>query len=160
MNSLPQSFVPRRPPRIRLADDTPAVVRNPDGSLVPGSLQIVSLTGGLLDLTPPLEPGSVGKLMFLTKRGPILAATEMLPPVNWCQQPFRFTGLAPADQKILHATIESSLQENNQEQEWIEKYRAAVHGAPPPRRRFLKATAAVALTTLGLVGAVFAHFLR
>jgi hypothetical protein len=143
-----------------LADNTPAVLRVADGSLLPSTLQVVSLTGGLLDLTPPLDAGSAGKLMFLTKRGPVLAATEMLPPVNWCQQPFRFTGLAPADQKVLRATIESSLQENNQEQEWIEKYRAAVHGAPPPRRRFLKMTAAVALTTLGLVGAVFAHFLR
>ena len=59
-----------------------------------GSLEVFSSTGGLLSLQKPLIRGTRIKVMFLTQSGPVLGAAEMLSPVSWTQQPFRFVALA------------------------------------------------------------------
>ena len=96
----------KRAQRLRLASSIPIVLRRQDGPRVPGSLQCVSLTGGLIVLASLLPPGSMVKLIFITPKGPIAGTAEMLHPVSWTEQPFRFAALPDADQKRLRAVIE------------------------------------------------------
>jgi len=101
-----------RAPRTCFAETTPAVLRCQDGRRVPGKLQVISVTGGLLSLSKPLDQGSQVKLMFLTPRGAVLGAVQMLSPVSWNLQPFKFVGLCDDDQRRLQAAIQSSLDQN------------------------------------------------
>jgi len=91
---------------------------------VPGKLQIISLTGGLLSLSKPLEQGSRVKLMFLTRSGSVLGAAEMLGPINWTLQPFKFVRLFDDDKHRLHAAIQSSLEQNRWDHGQVERHRA------------------------------------
>src|SRR5258708_38230756 len=92
MLSLPQSQPPRRAARLHLAETTVAVLRFKSGRCVPAKLQVLSVTGGLLWLSKPLplDLGSDAKLMFLIRSGLVLGAAEMLHPISWSLQPFRF----------------------------------------------------------------------
>jgi hypothetical protein len=112
---------------------------------VTGRLEVFSSTGGLLCLSKPLIRGTRIKVMFLTQTGPVMGAAEMLTPVSWTQQPFRFVGLASGDQRRLQAITgysprveipipEPTSRPLNAEPDWIDKYRAAVSRTPPPKR--------------------------
>src|ERR1700694_1824656 len=147
-----------RAPRIRPTEYTPAVIRFQGGDSVTGNLEIVSVTGGLLRLSKPLILGTRIKLLFLTESGPVLGAAEMLSPISWTHQPFRFVALAYGDQRRLQAftgcssKLEMSIPEQtirrldseqgivDAEHQWIDKYRAAVT-RNPPRRPLLKSKA-------------------
>ena len=85
---------------------------------------MISLTGGLLCLPSPLVQGSKVKLMFLTGRGSVLGAAEMLCPISWGLQPFKFVGLLNDDQQKLQAAIQSSLEQNRQDHGQMERHRA------------------------------------
>jgi hypothetical protein len=115
MAYLPQSQPRRRAPRVRFAETTPAVLRMPDGRCVPGKLQIVSITGGLLRLPRAIQQGSVAKVMFLIRGGSVLGAAEMLSPISWELQPFRFVTLYHDDQSRLQSAIESLLEQGGRE---------------------------------------------
>jgi hypothetical protein len=105
MGNLPQAYPYQRPTRVRPAEFTPAVLRIEDGTCTPGELELFSLTGGLLSLPKPLDRGSRVKLMFLTATGPVLGVAEMLRPVSWKEQPFRFVVLHENDhRRLLEAT--------------------------------------------------------
>lgn len=134
-----------RSPRVQLADVTPAVLRFPDGRGSRGTLETISLTGGLLSVSSTLDRGSRVKIMFLTQTGTVAGAAEMLSPVSATRQPFRFVSLEESAQRRLRAVVESSL--HSDEQAWIDKYRAALVRQNPPRSRVLK----VLLGTLALV---------
>jgi len=108
MNTLPQSHHYHRPPRVRPTEFTPAVLRVEDGSCTSGELEMFSLTGGLLSLPKLLDQGSRTKLMFLTQTGPVLGVAEMLRPVSWNEQPFRFVALHENDHRRLRAAIPGS----------------------------------------------------
>jgi len=125
-----------------------------------GSLQVVSSTGGLLCLSKPLIRGTRIKVMFLTQRGPVLGSAEMLSPVSWTEQPFRFLELAYGDQRRLQAITGNSSKleaplpapavavasaptpeppsviEVSAPEEWIGKFRAAVSQNPPRKPLF------------------------
>jgi hypothetical protein len=133
-----------RAPRVRATEYTPAVLRFQSGDCVTGSLEVISSTGGLLCLSKPLIRGTRIKVMFLTQRGPVLGAAEMLSPVSWTQQPFRFVALAYGDQSRLRAItgcsskLEVPLPEPTSpildpESDWIGKYRTAISRNPPRR---------------------------
>jgi hypothetical protein len=107
MAYLPPTLANRRA-RSWLADSTPAVLRFEDGRCTPGKLQVISLPGSLLCLSNLLGQGSRVKLIFLTNSGPVLGAAEMLSPISWTQQPFRFLTLDECDQRRLRAAIRSS----------------------------------------------------
>jgi len=156
MTDLPQSHANCRAPRVGIADITPAVLRFQDGRRTPGKLKVISLTGGLLSLSKPLDRGSRVKVMFLTHSGPVLGAAEMLSPVASNLQPFRFVALDEGDQRRLRMAIHSSLNQNPGEQEWIEKYRAAlIHRHPPRRRLFGVVLGALTLVALCLGSAMY-----
>ncbi len=105
-------FPPRRAPRAprtRFSEMTPAVLRCQDGHRVRGKLQSISLSGGLLGLPKPLDSGTHVKLMFLTGSGSVLGVAEMLSPITWSLQPFKFVKLYDDDEIRLQAAIQSSL---------------------------------------------------
>ena len=113
-----------RPPRACFSETTPAVLRCQDGHRVPGQLKVISVTGGLLCLSKTLDLGLQVKLMFLTRSGSVLGAAEMLTPVSWSLQPFKFVGLYDDDQRRLQAAIQSSLDQNRQDHKKVERHRA------------------------------------
>ena len=132
MPFVPQSHQgQRRAERIRLDEAIPAVVRFADGNRSSGRLKVVSLTGGLLSLSRPVRQGTVGKVMFLTPAGSVLGSAEMLCPMSWELQPFKFVSLTDEDHTRLDTTIQSHLKKNRREQQemmrgqsLIEKHRA------------------------------------
>ena len=138
MTCLPQTLPTCRAPRVRFAEFTPTVLRFQDGGCTTGSLEIISSTGGLLCLPKPVNRGSRIKLMFLTDKGPVLGAAELLSPVSSTRQPFRFVALAYADRRRLREITQGCLKAEppkqqvqgsrigDGERQWIEKYRAAV----------------------------------
>jgi len=96
----------RRPQRLRLADSIPIVLRRQDGHRTPGKLLCVSMTGGLVVPASLLPPGSMVRLIFVTPKGPVTGTAEMLHPVSWAEQPFRFAAIPDSDQQRLRAVIE------------------------------------------------------
>jgi hypothetical protein len=180
MNHLPQLQIHGRAARVRPTEFTPAVIRVQSGGCTPAELQVISTTGGLLSLPQPLNQGSHIKLLFLTPAGPVLGEAEMLRPISWTEQPFRFIGLEQADGRRLTAITRQKsatdsaafdqgsrvhLEQNtgapapDREQQWIEKYRAAITYNKPRRIHFRRvAFAAFTAATLGL-GTLFAFHL-
>ena len=124
MNNLPQSQDNWRPPRLRITDITPVVLRLADGGCHRGKLETISLTGGLLSLPQVLNQGSRISLMFLTHAGSVCGTAEMLNPVSTEQQPFRFVALERDDQQRLRTMVQPL--PNPVEDAWIAKYRAAI----------------------------------
>lgn len=127
--------------------------------------------------------------MFLVKSGPVMGTAEMLKPVSWTEQPFRFVTLLAADQQRLRAVTgalskyvspvfksqtlslppkpEPKASPADQEQQWIEKYRAATAPARRSRRGLKHFSAKLVFATLtamtvgaGLVYALQTHLLR
>jgi len=116
MSSLPHPNAKQRTPRVHLEGITPAVLRFSDGQRVSGKLQVISITGGLLCLPRPAEQGSRVKLMFLTSTGSVLGVAEMLSPVSWDLQPFRFVRLCDDDLDRLHSAIQWTLKQSHRDQ--------------------------------------------
>ncbi len=101
-----QSEPGRRSQRLQLASAIPIVLRRQDGHRVPGKLHCVSVTGGLVVPASLLPPGSMVRLIFVTPKGPVTGTAEMLHPVSWTEQPFRFAAISDSDQHRLSAVIE------------------------------------------------------
>src|SRR6476620_675775 len=117
MPFIPQPSTQRRAERVRLEESIPAVVRFNDGNRTSGRLKVVSMTGGLLSLPRPIRQGSVGKLMFLTPAGSGLGSAEMLTPMSWQLQPFKFVGFSGDDHGRLETAIQSYLQTNRKNEQ-------------------------------------------
>jgi len=124
MLSLPQSQPAPRATRVHFTERTPAVLRLGDGRRVSGKLKVVSLTGGLLSVPHPVSTGSSAKLMFLTAAGMVLGSAEMLSPISWGLQPFRFVALADDDEDRLKTVIQRSVEQKRANHGQIERSRA------------------------------------
>src|SRR5512140_2963447 len=125
MPFIPQPSAQRRAERVRLDESIPAVVRFTDGNRASGRLKVVSLTGGLLSLPRPIRQGSVGKLMFLTPAGSVLGSAEMLTPMSWELQPFKFLGFSGDDHGRLETAIHSYLQKKRKQDQEQQRSRDA-----------------------------------
>ena len=159
MVNLPQSRPPWRCPRAHLEGNTPTVLRFPNGQIIGANLQVISLTGGLLSLSRPVDQGSRVKLMFLTGGGSVIGGAEMLHPVTHGLQPFRFVSLAADDHRRLRALIWQRSSQNKSEQDWIEKLRAASAQHSKPRRRWFKIAEVVGMLMIGLATTAYLlHF--
>ena|SRR5712691_11497647 len=160
MANLPQGLASQRATRVHLANPTPAVLRFPDGNRVTGNLQVISIAGGLLRLSQPLDPNTRASLIFLGDGGPVIGKAEMLAPVSRTQQAFRFVALDRDNQRNLQLGIQSNLSQNSNEEQWIAKYRSAVIDRTPPRSDALKIVlGSVAFGILVVISAVqFFHF--
>lgn len=108
MVTSPRTPAPR-PPRMRFAEATPVVLRPKIGKCVAARLDVISITGGLLTVPRPFERGCNVNLMFLSTKGAVSGAVQMLAPLCWNQQPFRFVALAEDDQRKLKTAIQASL---------------------------------------------------
>lgn len=148
MSSPSPTHSGQRASRIKLTDSTPAVLRFKDGRNTSGKLQVVSVTGGLLSLQRAVHQGATAKLMFLTRKGPVLGAAEMLPPMSSTLQPFRFIALDKDNHRRLHQTVQAELGNAGDataaagncvpEEDWIRKYRAAVTEGGKPEKKLIK----------------------
>lgn len=115
MPYAPQTEFRERPQRVGFEEKTPVVMRFPGGVSCAAHLKIVSVTGGLLCLQRPVQPGAVGKLMFLSTKGCIAGEAQMLTPVAWDQQPFKFTILRDDDRYKLQTVIKRQLSHKHRE---------------------------------------------
>jgi hypothetical protein len=109
---------------MRLANTTPAILRFESGQRIRGKLQVISLTGGLLCLTSPLNQGSRAQLMFLTDAGTVLGTAELLPSLSDTLQPFRFLAINDDHEQRLRDLIQLSLERNRLDQRSIVNDRA------------------------------------
>ncbi len=124
MSYFPPPQAAARPPRVRFEGATPAVLRSKDGSRASGKLEIVSLTGGLLSLSKPLDQGSNVRLLFVTQKGSVFGRAEMLSPISWALQPFRFIALPDKDERKLKAAIQNSMDLQRANLVRLERHRA------------------------------------
>jgi hypothetical protein len=106
VTQLPQAEPEKRAPRLRLAEFTPIVLRCLNGRRVSGRLQCVSLTGGLIASGSLLPPGSLVSVLFITSKGPVAGTAEMLHPVSWTEQPFRFAAIPETGRHRLRAVTQ------------------------------------------------------
>lgn len=109
MTALPPSVLPPRSPRVSFTHTMPAVLRFSNGQSGHAEIRVLSLTGGLLTMPRCIHHGARVKIMFLLETGAVLSGVEMLRPVNWTQQPFRFLDLEPRDMHRLQSLIETEL---------------------------------------------------
>jgi hypothetical protein len=124
MTQLSPSDAHSRPPRLNLVHSTTAILRVPSGLQVHGKLQVISVSGGLLSLSSPLNRGTPVKLMFRAETGPVSGAAEMLIPLSRTLQPFRFVKIGEDDRRRLNAAIQSSVDRARIEQQSIVRDRA------------------------------------
>lgn len=159
MSSPPQLHPRWRAPRAHLEGNFPAVLRLANGQRTSAKLQVISLTGGLFSLSEPVVQGSQVKVMFLTAAGPVLGGVEMLRPVTQALQPFRFVSLVADDQRRVGTLIWERSRQNQAEEDWMRKLRAAAAQQKEPRPWRLKLAGAVGLLTVGLATAAYLlHF--
>jgi hypothetical protein len=125
MPYLPQSSQ-RRAERARFNELTPVVLRFQDGQRASASLKVVSLTGGLLAVPRPMTEGTKARLMFLTRGGSVLGIAEMLSPMSWDQQPFRFVSLHHDDECRLQAAIQASRTQAHRETKQVQRDRELI----------------------------------
>jgi hypothetical protein len=127
---------------------------------VAGNLQVISVAGGMLHLSRPLDTNTRASLMFLSDGGPVLGKAEMLSPLSSTQQPFRFVALDRNYLRNLQRGIQSRLNHSSDEDRWIAKYRSAMIHRAPSRRGALKVVfGSVAFGILVLISAAcFFHF--
>ena len=102
---LPHSEPGRRSPRLRLTEDTPIAIRCLDGKRVSGNLHYVSVTGGLVTPTSLIPPCSLVSVIFVTLKEPVVGTAQMLHPVSWREQPFRFTAVLDSYKHRLEVMI-------------------------------------------------------
>lgn len=161
MSSLPPTM-PHRSPRAQLATATPAVFRLPDGRSTRGDLQVISVTGGLVALPKPLDRGSRVMLMFMTQTGTVLGNAEMLKPVSWDLQPFRFVALDEANRGRLKNVVRTTLAQTHPEYDWVDSYRTKLMTKKPPRKRFSRMLLAALTLATACLGSVllFGSYLR
>jgi len=111
MTHYPQCNPSHRATRVQLAT-TPALIKSSDGNRAKARLQVVSITGGLLQLTRAFDEGDFVELAFQTQSGNVNGMAEMLNPVRSSPgsvfQPFRFVALGDDDHKMLHTIIETA----------------------------------------------------
>ena len=149
--------MPHRSPRARLAASTPAVFRLADGRSARGDLKVVSITGGLVSLPKPIDRGSRVMLMFVTRNGTVLGNAEMLKPIAWDQQPFRFVALDETNRTRLKTVVRDSIAQNHPEYDWVDNYRTKLMTQPPPRKRFSRALLTILTIATVCVGSVLLY---
>ncbi len=103
-----------RPPRLQFANPTSAVLRFQSGRPIRGKLQVISVTGGLLHVSSPLDRGTRVQLMFLTDAGTVQGTAEMLPSLSGTLQPFRFVVMEENHEHRLRDLIQLSVDQKRQ----------------------------------------------
>lgn len=118
---------------------------------------MVSVTGGLVSLSQPLDRGSRVMLMFMTQGGTVLGNAEMLRPVSSDLQPFRFVSLDETNRSRLKTAVRSSLAQHHPEYDWVNSYRAKMVEKKPSRRRISRAILAAITVATACLGSVLLY---
>jgi len=124
MNSSPPSTPASRATRAHFAEPTSVVIRFVDGRQVAGQLKVVSLTGGLLSVPHPIDTGCNARMMFLTGAGMVRGSAQLLSPLSWRLQPFRFVAIDQDDQDKLKTAIQVSINQTRNDQAQVQRFRA------------------------------------
>jgi hypothetical protein len=109
MTHYPQSHPTHRATRVQ--HPAAALIKLNDGQKAKGKIQVVSVTGGLLQLSNALSEGDFVEVAFQTNSGNVRGMAEMLNPVRSAPgrvfQPFRFVALGDDDHQTLRMVVES-----------------------------------------------------
>ncbi len=110
MTHYPQSNSTHRAVRVKL-QTTPALVKLSDGVRAKGRLQVISATGGLLQLPVAISEGEFVEVEYQTHSGDVNGMAEMLNPLHAASgsvfQPFRFIALEDDAHQHLRMMVES-----------------------------------------------------
>jgi hypothetical protein len=110
MTHFPQPHPSRRAARIQLGETVQAAIRLEDGRHAKAKLQIISATGGLLQIPNPLGQGDFVEVAFQTQSGPVRGMAEILTPMRKTSagvlQPFRFVALEDDDNRRLRTSLD------------------------------------------------------
>ena len=110
MTHFPQPHPSRRAARVQLGPSVLAAIRLEDGRHARAKLQIVSVTGGLLQLPRSLGQGDFVEVAFQTQSGPVRGMAEILSPMRKTTagvlQPFRFVALEDDDHRRLRTSLD------------------------------------------------------
>jgi len=105
----------RRAPRATVRGTIAAVIRLENGRQLPAKLQLLSVTGGLLDLTMYLEERTWVDVTVFLSSGPVRATAEMMFPMLGATaylQPFRFTDLGEEGRHAIDREVNCLLQQS------------------------------------------------
>lgn len=103
-----------RAPRVGLRGTVPITIQLENKRLHAGKLYRLSITGGLLELTPYIDERTKVLMVFQVGAGLLQGKAEMMFPMRGGMgyfQPFRFTGFAPGARHMLEAHISALLQQ-------------------------------------------------
>ena len=112
MTPSPKTYSPERAPRIKLSGSVLAMLGLSNGQHVRGTLHQLSVTGGLIQLTEPLDATAAVEVVFHLGSTTVRAKAAMLFPVwatQGCLQPFRFTEMAQETRKKLSEDVKRLL---------------------------------------------------
>lgn len=108
MTPSPKTYSPERAPRVKVSGSILVMLGLADGQHVRGTLHQVSVTGGLIQLSEPLDASAAVEIVFHLGSTTVRAKAAMLFPVwatQGCLQPFRFTEMAEETRKKLDADV-------------------------------------------------------
>jgi hypothetical protein len=111
MTHFPQPHPRRRATRILMTKPVTAIVVQEDGQHSNCKLQIVSVTGGLLQVGKPLSTGNFVELAFQANSSTVHGMAEMLSPMaegEGSLQPFRFIALDDDDHHALRMLVDAA----------------------------------------------------
>jgi hypothetical protein len=103
-----------RAPRVSLRGSVPITIQLENKRLHAGKLYRLSITGGLLELTPYIDERTKVLLAFQVGAGLLRGKAEMMFPLRGGMgyfQPFHFIGFAPGARQTLEAQISILLRE-------------------------------------------------
>lgn len=108
MSQFMQRQPPRRAPRANVRGEISAVIRLENSRQATARLQLLSITGGLMDLSSYLEERTWVDLTIYLSSGPVRTTAEMLFPMRALtgyRQPFRFTGMGTEELHIIDREV-------------------------------------------------------
>ena len=114
MTRFPQMQRPTRAPRVSLRGRIGVTIQLENGRRRPAKLHLLSITGGLLEISNYLEERSNVRLGFPIGESIVQPKAEMLFPMwgaNGYLQPFRFTQLWAEERRMLETEITELLKQ-------------------------------------------------
>jgi hypothetical protein len=113
MTYFPQPNSAKRAPRIKFKESVPVAIRFESAQSIEAKLHDLSVTGGLLILSKPLEDGDFVEVQFQTRDGRVHGMAEILSArmqsTSYCLQPFRFVALDDEDHNRIRAALKSAV---------------------------------------------------
>lgn len=110
MTPSPNLYPRQRAPRVKLAGSVLVLIELENRRQVRARLNQLSINGGLLQLTEPLEEQVPMQVMFHLGSTTVRAQAETISPLwatQGCLQPFRFTDLREEDRRQLDTDLRS-----------------------------------------------------